>query len=299
MSSVSNSNRDADAHGARAGVSAGAASAGAASAGAASAGAASAGAASAGAASAGAGGGAAASAASGYGTASGNSDSGELGKFDALASRFWDVRGEFRPLHLLNPVRARFVAERATLAGARVLDVGCGGGLLAEALARAGAKVTAIDLAPGMIEVARLHAMEQKLEIDYRMVAAEAVAAAEPGGFDVVTCMEMLEHVPDPAQMVATLAKLVRPGGAVFISTLNRNLKSFLLAIVGAEYVMKLIPRGTHEYDRLIRPAELARWARSAELSLRELAGIELNPFTEHCSLSRDIAVNYLAHLER
>jgi 2-polyprenyl-6-hydroxyphenyl methylase / 3-demethylubiquinone-9 3-methyltransferase len=228
-----------------------------------------------------------------------NADSNELGKFDALASRFWDVGGEFRPLHLLNPVRARFVSERATLSGARVLDVGCGGGLLAEALTRAGAKVTAIDLAPGMIEVARLHAMEQKLEIEYRVVAAEAVAAAEPGGFDVVTCMEMLEHVPNPAQMVATLAKLVRPGGAVFISTLNRNLKSFLLAIVGAEYVMKLIPRGTHEYDRLIRPAELARWARSADLSLRELAGIELNPFTEHCSLSRDIAVNYLAHLER
>jgi 2-polyprenyl-6-hydroxyphenyl methylase/3-demethylubiquinone-9 3-methyltransferase len=233
------------------------------------------------------------------GAAAGNADSSELGKFDALASRFWDVGGEFRPLHLLNPVRARFVAERATLSGARVLDVGCGGGLLAEALARAGAKVTAIDLAPGMIEVARLHAMEQNLEIDYRMVAAEAIAAAEPGSFDVVTCMEMLEHVPAPAQMVATLATLVRPGGAVFISTLNRNLKSFLLAIVGAEYVMNLIPRGTHEYDRLIRPAELARWARSAGLSLRELAGIELNPFTEHCSLSRDIAVNYLAHLER
>jgi 2-polyprenyl-6-hydroxyphenyl methylase / 3-demethylubiquinone-9 3-methyltransferase len=274
MSSVSNSNRDSEAHGARAGASTGAASAGA-------------------------GAGAAASAASGHGAASGNSDSSELGKFDALASRFWDVRGEFRPLHLLNPVRARFVAERATLSGARVLDVGCGGGLLAESLARAGAKVTAIDLAPGMIEVARLHAMEQKLEIDYRMVAAEAVAAAEPGSFDVVTCMEMLEHVPDPAQMVATLTTLVRPGGAVFISTLNRNLKSFLLAIVGAEYVMKLIPRGTHEYEKLIRPAELARWARSAGLSLRELAGIELNPFTEHCSLSRNVDVNYVAHLER
>ena len=231
--------------------------------------------------------------------ASGNADSNELGKFDALASRFWDVGGEFRPLHLLNPVRARFVSERATLPGARVLDVGCGGGLLAEALARAGAKVTAIDLAPGMIEVARLHAMEQKLEIDYRMVAVEAVAAAEPGSFDLVTCMEMLEHVPDPAQMVATLTTLVRPGGAVFISTLNRNLKSFLLAIVGAEYVMKLIPRGTHEYEKLIRPAELARWARSAGLSLRELAGIELNPFTEHCTLSRNVDVNYVAHLER
>jgi 2-polyprenyl-6-hydroxyphenyl methylase/3-demethylubiquinone-9 3-methyltransferase len=279
MSTVSNADTDAEARGARAGASTGAASTGAGS--------------------AGAGAGAAASAASGHGTAASNSDSGELGKFDALASRFWDVRGEFRPLHLLNPVRSRFVAERATLSGARVLDVGCGGGLLAEALARAGAKVTGIDLAPGMIEVARLHAMEQKLEIDYRMVAAEAVAAAEPGSFDVVTCMEMLEHVPDPAQMVATLTTLVRPGGAVFISTLNRNLKSFLLAIVGAEYVMKLIPRGTHEYEKLIRPAELARWARSAGLSLRELAGIELNPFTEHCSLSRNVDVNYVAHLER
>jgi len=228
-----------------------------------------------------------------------NADSSELGKFDALASRFWDVGGEFRPLHLLNPVRARFVAERAALAGARLLDVGCGGGLLAEALTRMGAKVTAIDLAPGMIEVARLHALEQKLEIDYRMVEAEAVAAAEPGSFDVVTCMEMLEHVPQPEKMVATLASLVRPGGAVFVSTLNRNLKSFLLAIVGAEYVLKLIPRGTHEYERLIRPNELARWARAAGLNLRELAGIELNPFTEHCKLSRNIDVNYLAHLER
>jgi 2-polyprenyl-6-hydroxyphenyl methylase / 3-demethylubiquinone-9 3-methyltransferase len=232
-------------------------------------------------------------------TGGSNADSGELGKFDALASRFWDMRGEFRPLHLLNPVRARFVAERATLAGARALDVGCGGGLLAEALARAGAKVTAIDLAPGMIEVARLHAMEQKLDIDYRVVAAEAIAAAQPGGFDVVTCMEMLEHVPDPAQMVGTLATLVRPGGAIFVSTLNRNLKSFLLAIVGAEYILNLIPKGTHEYDRLIRPNELARWARAADLTVRELAGIELNPFTEHCSLSRNIDVNYLAHLER
>jgi 2-polyprenyl-6-hydroxyphenyl methylase/3-demethylubiquinone-9 3-methyltransferase len=229
----------------------------------------------------------------------GNADPSELGKFDALASRFWDTRGEFRPLHLLNPVRARFVAERASLAGSRVLDVGCGGGLLAEALARAGARVTAIDLAPGMIEVARLHAMEQKLDIDYRVVAAEAVAAAEPGGFDVVTCMEMLEHVPDPAQMVATLGKLVRPGGAIFVSTLNRNLKSFLLAIVGAEYILNLIPKGTHEYDRLIRPNELARWARAADLAVRELAGIEFNPFTEHCTLSRNVDVNYLAHLER
>jgi 2-polyprenyl-6-hydroxyphenyl methylase/3-demethylubiquinone-9 3-methyltransferase len=232
-------------------------------------------------------------------SASTNADKSELGKFDALASRFWDPRGEFRPLHLLNPVRARFVAERVSLVGARVLDVGCGGGLLAEALTRGGARVSAIDLAPGMIEVARLHAMEQQLNIDYRIAAAEAVAAAEPGSFDVVTCMEMLEHVPEPAQMIGTLAALVRPGGSLFISTLNRNLKSFLMAIVGAEYVLKLIPRGTHEYERLIRPSELARWARSAGLNLRELYGIELNPFTERCGLSRDVDVNYLAHLER
>jgi 2-polyprenyl-6-hydroxyphenyl methylase/3-demethylubiquinone-9 3-methyltransferase len=170
---------------------------------------------------------------------------------------------------------------------------------LAEALTRAGAKVMAIDLAPGMIDVARLHALEQKLEIDYRVVAAEAVAAAEPGSFDVVTCMEMLEHVPEPGRMIATLATLVRPGGSIFVSTLNRNLKSFLMAIVGAEYVLKLIPRGTHEYERLIRPSELARWARAAGLSMRELTGIQLNPFTEHCTLSRDIDVNYLAHMER
>jgi 2-polyprenyl-6-hydroxyphenyl methylase / 3-demethylubiquinone-9 3-methyltransferase len=228
-----------------------------------------------------------------------NADPGELGKFDALSSRFWDPKGEFSPLHLLNPVRARFVAERAPLAGARVLDVGCGGGLLCEALARAGAKVAGIDLAPGMIEVARLHATEQSLDIDYRVASAESLAESAAGTFDIVTSMEMLEHVPDPEPMTATLARLVRPDGHVFLSTLNRNLKSFLLAIVGAEYVLGLIPRGTHEYERLIRPSELARWARGAGLSLREIAGIELNPITQTVRLSRDPAVNYLAHLVR
>ena len=228
-----------------------------------------------------------------------NADSAELAKFEASASAFWDPRGEFRPLHLLNPVRAQFIAERTALAGSRVLDVGCGGGLLAEALARAGARVTAIDLAPGMIEVARLHAAESALAVDYRLVAAEEVAAAEPAGFDVVTCMEMLEHVPEPAAMTATLARLLRPGGALFVSTLNRNLRSFLLAIVGAEYVLNLIPRGTHEYQRLIRPAELARWARAAGLTLRAMAGIELNPFTERVALSGNLTVNYLAHFQR
>jgi 2-polyprenyl-6-hydroxyphenyl methylase/3-demethylubiquinone-9 3-methyltransferase len=224
-----------------------------------------------------------------------NADRSELGKFDSLSSRFWDAQGEFRPLHILNPVRAQFVAERAKLAGMRVLDVGCGGGLLCEALARAGAKVTGIDLAPGMIEVARLHAAEQGLDITYNVVAAEEIK----GDFDVVTCMEMLEHVPDPARMTGTLATLVKPGGALFVSTINRNLKSFLLAIVAAEYLLNLIPRGTHEYDRLIRPSQLERWARAAGLSLREIAGLEFNPLTSTCRLSTNPSVNYLAHLER
>jgi len=226
-------------------------------------------------------------------------DAAQVGKFDALAHRFWDTHGEFRPLHILNPVRARYVADRATLTDARVLDVGCGGGLLCEALFRAGARVTGIDLADGMIEVAKLHAAEQSIEIDYRVADAEALAAQQPGAFDVVTCMEMLEHVPQPAITVSTLARLVRPGGSVFISTINRNLKSFLLAIVGAEYLMKLIPRGTHEYDRLIRPAELAGWGRAAGLSLRDVAGLDFNPFTEQCRLTHDPSINYIVHLER
>jgi len=228
-----------------------------------------------------------------------NADSAELAKFEASAAAFWDSHGEFAPLHLLNPLRTQFIAQRTALAGRRVLDVGCGGGLLAEALARAGARVIAIDLAPAMIEVARLHATESALAVDYRLIAAEELAAAEPAAFDVVTCMEMLEHVPEPAAMTATLARLLRPGGALFVSTINRNLRSFLLAIVAAEYLLGLIPRGTHEYERLIRPAELARWARAAGLTLKTMAGIELNPFTRRVALTRDVAVNYLAHFQR
>jgi 2-polyprenyl-6-hydroxyphenyl methylase / 3-demethylubiquinone-9 3-methyltransferase len=226
-----------------------------------------------------------------------NADRAELARFDALAARFWDSHGDFRPLHLLNPVRLQFISSRTPLAGRRILDVGCGGGLLSEGLARAGAEVTGIDLAPGMVEVARLHAAESGLAIVYRVTPAEELARQQPAQFHVVTCMEMLEHVPDPAAMTATLASLLAPGGALFISTLNRNLKSFLLAIVGAEYLLRLIPPGTHEYERLIRPAELARWARAAGLTLAELAGIELNPFTGHVALSEDVSVNYLAHL--
>ena len=229
--------------------------------------------------------------------ARGNADHAEVAKFDALAARFWDSQGEFRPLHLLNPVRFEFIAKRVALGGRRALDVGCGGGLLCESLARAGTEVTGIDLAPGMIEVARLHAAESALAIDYRVTPADELLRESPAGFDLVTCMEMLEHVPDPRATIATLARLLRPGGALFVSTLNRNLKSFLLAIVGAEYLLRLIPRGTHEYERLILPSELARWARAAGLSVIELAGIELNPLTGRVRLSEDVSVNYLAHL--
>jgi 2-polyprenyl-6-hydroxyphenyl methylase / 3-demethylubiquinone-9 3-methyltransferase len=225
-----------------------------------------------------------------------NADSAELGKFEALAHRFWDPRGEFRPLHLLNPVRAEFVADRVRLAGARVLDVGCGGGLLAESLCRAGASVTAIDLAPAMIEAARAHAAQSGLQVDYRVASAESLAAAEPHAFDVVTCMEMLEHVPQPARMLRTLAELVKPAGDLIVSTLHRNLKSFLSAILAAEYVLGLLPRGTHEYERLIRPSELARWGRAAGLTLREIAGLDFDPFAGRCKLSRDPSINYLAH---
>jgi 2-polyprenyl-6-hydroxyphenyl methylase / 3-demethylubiquinone-9 3-methyltransferase len=228
-----------------------------------------------------------------------NADAAELAKFDSGASGFWDPRGEFRPLHLLNPVRTGFISAQAAVNGRRLLDVGCGGGLLAESLARAGAEVTAIDLAPAMIEVARLHATAAGLAIDYRLAGADEVLRENPAGFDVVTCMEMLEHVPEPQAMVRTLAGLVRPGGALFVSTLNRNLKTFLTAIVGAEYLLRLLPRGTHEYERLIRPAELARWARAADLHLERMAGIALNPFTDEVRLSADVSVNYLAHFSR
>jgi len=228
-----------------------------------------------------------------------NADGAELAKFEAVARRFWSESGEFRALHLLNPLRTQFVGERTALAASRVLDVGCGGGLLAESLTRAGATVTGIDLAPAMVEVARRHAAASGLAIEYRVASAEEMARTQPAGFDVVTCMEMLEHVPQPAAIVATLAQLLRPGGAAFISTINRNLKSFLLAIVAAEYVLDLIPRGTHEYERLIRPAELARWARAAGLTLQELAGVDFNPLSGRVALSRDVAVNYLAHFKR
>jgi 2-polyprenyl-6-hydroxyphenyl methylase/3-demethylubiquinone-9 3-methyltransferase len=227
------------------------------------------------------------------------SDPAEIAKFDAVAHRFWDADGEFKPLHRLNPVRARYVQERCALAGARVLDVGCGGGLLAESLARAQAQVTAIDLAPAMVETARLHALDSGLEIDYRVDSAEMLAGSHAGRFDVLTCMEMLEHVPDPAATVAVFAALVRPGGDVFVSTINRNLKSFAMAIIGAEYLARIVPRGTHEYDRLLKPSEIARFARAAGLDVLDIAGLRYDPVREQCSLTTDPSVNYLMHLRR
>ena len=227
------------------------------------------------------------------------SDPAEIAKFDAAAHRFWDVDGEFKPLHKLNPVRARYVAERVSLGGARVLDVGCGGGLLAESLARAGATVTAIDLAPSMVDTARMHALEAGLSIDYRVESAESLSNAHAEKFDVVTCMEMLEHVPEPGATLAVLGRLARRGGHVFVSTINRNLKSFALAIVGAEYLARLVPRGTHEYDRLLKPSEIARFARAAGLEVADIAGLHYDPLREQCSLTRDPSVNYLMHLKR
>jgi 2-polyprenyl-6-hydroxyphenyl methylase / 3-demethylubiquinone-9 3-methyltransferase len=228
-----------------------------------------------------------------------NADHAEIGKFDAIAHRFWDPEGEFRPLHLINPVRVGYVAERCQIRGARVLDIGCGGGLLCEALQALGAQVTGIDLAPAMLATARLHAAERGIAVDYQLLAAEALAVSHPGSFDVVTCMEMLEHVPDPPGVVAAIAALARPGGAVFISTLNRTPKSFVQAIVAAEYLFRLVPRGTHEYQRLVRPSELAHWGRDAGLTLQDITGLAFDPFTSRASLSRDPGVNYLAHLTR
>jgi len=219
----------------------------------------------------------------------------EVHKFDVLAHEFWDPRGAFHTLHALNPLRVAFVAERAPLEQQRVLDVGCGGGLLAEALAQRGARVSAIDMAPAMIEVARLHAHESHASIDYQLASAEQLAARQPASFDLITCMELIEHVPDPAALLAAMAALLRAGGQLFISTVNRTLRSFAFAIVGAEYLLRVLPRGTHEYARLLRPSELAQLARREGFALQDLAGVHYNPFARSARLSRDVGINYLA----
>jgi 2-polyprenyl-6-hydroxyphenyl methylase / 3-demethylubiquinone-9 3-methyltransferase len=228
-----------------------------------------------------------------------NVDPKELAKFAALAQSWWDPVGPSKPLHELNPLRLRYVELAAGLSAARVLDVGCGGGILSEAMARSGARVLGIDLSQAVLDVAELHALEGKLTVEYQTIAAEELAAKAPGSFDLVTCMEMLEHVPDPAATLAALATLVKPGGNVIVSTLNRKPLAFAVAILGAEYVARILPRGTHEYLKFIRPSELARWGRAAGLELIDLTGITYNPLTRAFRLSPNTDINYLAHFRR
>ncbi len=229
-----------------------------------------------------------------------NFDPAELAKFSDLAHRWWDPESEFRPLHQINPLRLAWINELAALQGKHVLDVGCGGGILSDAMARSGAQVLGIDLATKSLKVAQLHALEaQTPRVSYREVSVEALAAEQPASFDVVTCMEMLEHVPDPASIVRACSQLVKPGGWVFFSTLNRNPKSFLFAIVGAEYVLNMLPRGTHEYAKFIRPSELASACRSADLEWLQTRGMEYNPLTRRYWLSADTSVNYLVATQR
>jgi len=223
-----------------------------------------------------------------------NADPSEIEKFSTLAHRWWDRTSDFKPLHDINPLRLGWIEEHASLKGKRVLDIGCGGGILAEAMAAQGAEVKGIDLSAKALAVARLHGIESGVKVDYESVSAEELAAREPGAFDVVTCMEMLEHVPDPAAIVAACATLVRPGGHVFFSTLNRNLKSYLMAVVAAEYVLRLLARGTHDYSRFIAPSELARDARKSGLEIIDLTGLHYNPITRHYWLGDNTDVNYL-----
>ena len=232
------------------------------------------------------------------GTAGANVDRDEVAKFSALASRWWDPEGEFRPLHRLNPIRTEYVARHADLAGASVLDVGCGGGLLSESLAARGATVIGIDASEDALAAARAHLEESDLDVDYRATTAEALSGSHPGRFDLVTCMELIEHVPDAAGLVAACARLVRPGGTVVFSTINRNPKSYALAIVAAEYVLGMLPRGTHDYARFVRPSELAAWGRMAGLRLVDVTGVAWSPLTGRFRLRRDPAVNYLAAFE-
>lgn len=228
-----------------------------------------------------------------------NVDQHELAKFESIADKWWDLTGEFKPLHDMNPLRLDYINQRAPLNGLRVLDVGCGGGILAEGLARMGAVVTGIDLAGANLAVAREHAESSGLEIHYRQVAVEELAEAEPESFDVVTCLEMLEHVPDPAAIVRACSQLLKPGGNAFFSTINRNPKSYLLAIVGAEYVLNLVPRGTHDYLRFIKPSELGTWARVADLAVKEVSGLTYNPLTNIFKITHDVAVNYFMHARK
>lgn len=228
-----------------------------------------------------------------------NIDPDEIAKFDDLAARWWDPQGDFKPLHDLNPLRLQFIEERTPLIGRRVLDVGCGGGILAESMAQRGAEVTGIDAAEAPLGVAKLHRLESGVEVNYRHMTPEELAVQQPHHYDVITCMELLEHVPNPFSVVNACAALVRPGGDVFFSTINRNPKAYLLAIIGAEYLLRLLPKGTHDYAKFIKPSELASWSRAASLRLKGITGLSYNPFTKTYQLGSDVQVNYITWMRR
>ena len=225
-----------------------------------------------------------------------NADQNELDKFSQLAHRWWDPNSEFKPLHEINPLRLAWIDQHVQLAGKKVLDIGCGGGILSESMAQRGADVTGIDLSDKALSVAKLHLLESGQKVNYQSISAEEYAGQAGGTFDVVTCMEMLEHVPNPASTIAACSALVKPGGHVFFSTLNRNLKAYLLAVIGAEYILNMLPKGTHDYTKFIKPSELARWAKAVGLEPGELIGMSYNPLSKHYSLGRDTDVNYLMH---
>ncbi|MYM62889.1 bifunctional 2-polyprenyl-6-hydroxyphenol methylase/3-demethylubiquinol 3-O-methyltransferase UbiG [Pseudomaricurvus sp. HS19] len=229
-----------------------------------------------------------------------NVDHAEIAKFEALASRWWDRNSEFKPLHDINPLRCNFIDERSPVAGQKVVDVGCGGGILAEALAQRGADVTGIDMGEAPLEVAKLHSLESGVQVNYRRITAEELAAEQPGQYDIVTCLEMLEHVPDPSSVIKACATLCKPGGHVYFSTINRNPKAYAFAVLGAEYVLQLLPKGTHEYSKFIKPSELAQWIRQADLQMQDMTGMTYNPITKRYKLkASDVDVNYLVHTTR
>ena len=225
-----------------------------------------------------------------------NIDPSEVAKFEALADRWWDQDSEFKPLHQINPLRVNYIDQHSPVAGKKVLDVGCGGGILSEGLAVRGATVTGIDVGEAPLSIAKLHTKESGLDIDYRLTTIEELADQEPESYDIVACMEMLEHVPDPSSIIQACTKALKPGGTIYFSTISRNSKAYLLAIIAAERILKMLPKGTHDYDKLIKPSELARWARQADLQLLDVTGMIYNPFSKRYSLSRDTSVNYLVH---